>query len=122
MEIGIDIVDIERFKAAVEKNKKFKARIFSEKEIKYCRSKKNGIENMAGRFAAKEAVYKAVNKVVGAIALKDIEILSGSGAPVLSPVCLLGQKLGKKGLECRLSISHNRSHAVASALLYMEGR
>lgn len=65
LEIGIDIVSVDRFKNLVEENKKMKERIFSEKELKYCDTKKNSIEHTAGRFAAKEAVYKTVNKVMG---------------------------------------------------------
>ena len=58
--IGTDIVDISRVKKLLNRNKKFKYRIFSEKEIKYCESKKNKIGSYSKRFAAKEAFAKAI--------------------------------------------------------------
>ena len=58
--IGTDIVDISRFKKLFNKNKKFKNRIFSEKEIKYCESRMNKIASYSKRFAAKEAFSKAL--------------------------------------------------------------
>jgi holo-[acyl-carrier protein] synthase len=122
LEIGIDIVSVDRVKKLVGKNKGFEERILSKRELKYCRRKKNYIEHIAGRFAAKEAVYKAVNKFVGSTALKDIEIISDGKSPEKTPEvsdsCLLGRSLKKKGFGCRVSISHNRSQAVANAALF----
>jgi len=58
--LGTDIIEIKRLKKAFKKNKKFKNRIFTYKEIKSCASKKNGYSCFAKRFAAKEAFLKAL--------------------------------------------------------------
>ncbi|MFN3967013.1 MAG: holo-ACP synthase, partial [Endomicrobiia bacterium] len=60
MNIGIDIVEVKRI-AQLIKNKRFLKRIFSEDEIKYCSSRKNSSQHFAVRFAAKEAVWKALS-------------------------------------------------------------
>ncbi len=63
--IGIDIVNIERFKKKeYAKNKKFYQKIFTNSEIKYCLEFKNSSEHFAGKFAIKEAVRKSVKEKV----------------------------------------------------------
>ena len=57
--IGTDIVEVERIKKAIERTEKFKINVFSTKEIEYCENKKNKYESYAGKFAAKEAYFKA---------------------------------------------------------------
>ena len=58
--IGTDIVDISRIKKIFNRNNKFKKRIFSAEEIKYCETKSNKISSYSKRFAAKEAFVKAL--------------------------------------------------------------
>ncbi|MGL5506687.1 MAG: holo-ACP synthase, partial [Paraclostridium sp.] len=60
LDIGIDIVEIDRIQEAVNKNKRFLEKLFTEKEIKYFESKNFRIETIAGNFAAKEAISKAI--------------------------------------------------------------
>ena len=81
--IGVDIIEIERIKATLKKyGEKFINRIFTENEIKYCESFKNSYRKYATKFAAKEAVAKALGTGIGKIQWKDIEILnSPNGAP-----------------------------------------
>jgi len=63
--IGIDIVNIERFKKkGYTKNKKFYQKIFTKSEIKYCLEFKNSSEHFAGKFAIKEAVRKSLKEKV----------------------------------------------------------
>ena len=63
--IGIDIINIERFKKKeYAKNKKFYEKIFTSSEIKYCLRFKNSSEHFAGKFAIKEAVRKAIKEKI----------------------------------------------------------
>ena len=63
--IGIDIINIERFKKKeYAKNKKFYQKIFSKSEIEYCLEFKNSSEHFAGKFAIKEAVRKSLKEKV----------------------------------------------------------
>jgi len=125
--IGIDTVDIERFeKAARDKGENFLKKIFTEKEMEYAEAKKSPFifVHMAGKFAAKEAVKKALPE--GAeIGLRwfDIEILNdGEGKPY---ACLHGkaETLMKKFNLARVlvSISHTKDFAVSNAVVMKDG-
>ena len=77
---GTDIIEISRVKESIEStNKKFCERVYTEKEREYCESKKmQKYQHYAGRFAAKEAVFKAISTKLNdkyAITWKDIEII-----------------------------------------------
>ena len=63
--IGTDIVDISRIKKLINKNKRFKSRIFSKHEIKYCEARPDKIASYSKRFAAKEAFSKALGTGIG---------------------------------------------------------
>lgn len=58
--IGIDIIEVERVKNQISKSNGFREKIFTEREIEYCESKKNKAQHYAARFAAKEAFFKAI--------------------------------------------------------------
>ncbi len=100
--IGVDIEDINRFKKLkYSQNKKFYEKIFTEKEIEYCLSKKNPHQHFAARFCAKEAFMKALNRKVRDY--KSIEIKSREGRPFIN-------WRNKKYL---LSLSHDKDMAIA---------
>ena len=88
--IGTDIVDISRFKKLINNNKKFKNKIFSKKEIKYCESRTNKIASYSKRFAAKEAFAKALGTGVSkGISFNEISVNNNKdGAPFIE---LLGK-------------------------------
>ena len=88
--IGTDIVDILRVKKIFNINKKFKNKIFSKKEIKYCESRKNKIASYSKRFAAKEAFAKALGTGVSkGISFNEISVNNNKdGAPFIE---LLGK-------------------------------
>jgi holo-[acyl-carrier protein] synthase len=115
MEIGVDIVDISRIRKLYERyGMTFLKRIMTEREITQCLGKPDPVASIAGRFAAKEAVSKALGSgMAGGLSWKAIEILNDSrGKPAASVLC-------PDGRSCRLSvsISHDRNAAVAMALL-----
>jgi len=75
----------------------------------------NRVESLAGRFAAKEAVAKALGSGIGDITWKEVEILrADSGAPILVLHGAAAEMAEKQGLvEWSISISHEKSHALA---------
>ncbi len=114
--IGVDIVSVGRIKAIYEKfGEKFLRKVFTENEIKYCFSHKNPFPHFAARFAAKEAVIKALNKPEG-LRLKDIEIIKsidGSPKIAISGSCFGDRE--KTVINC--SLSHEKNYAVAFVIV-----
>ncbi|MCK5126357.1 MAG: holo-ACP synthase [candidate division Zixibacteria bacterium] len=121
--IGIDLVEVDRIRTSYNRHReKFLNRVFSEDEIGIIESRKAGmIMTMAGKFAGKEAVMKALDPffVSGEIYLKDIEILNlESGRPyVRLPAKTVDKLAGKKIL---ISVSHERIFATAVATIVDE--
>ncbi len=74
MRIGVDLIEIERIRRALERYSGFRERCFTEAERAYCDSRKNPAESYAGRFAGKEAVGKALGSGVW-FTWKEIEIV-----------------------------------------------
>ncbi|MFC2061431.1 holo-ACP synthase [Elusimicrobiota bacterium] len=118
---GIDILEISRLKEKIDKNSGLIDKLFTQEEIDYCRSKKNWIHSMAGRFAAKEAIYKVMSSHMDSLNWKDIEILSGSSIPVISDSCKVARVMKEKGLKCSVSIAHEDKFAVAHSIFWKEG-
>ena len=102
--IGVDIVNIERFKKKeYAKNKKFYQKIFTNSEIKYCLEFKNSSEHFAGKFAIKEAVRKSVKEK---IPFNKILTMHKNSKPRI----VLKMKLN---YEFLVSVSHEANIAVA---------
>ena len=116
---GTDIFEIERVKHSIEKlGTKFLNRVFTEKEIEYCESKKSQkYQHYAVRFAAKEAAFKAISWKISdkyEICWKDFEILNDEqGRPKLN---ILGIDL-KDIEDIDLSMSHCKEYAVANVTI-----
>lgn len=114
--IGTDIIEIDRVKRLMGK-KAFFSRFFTETERKYLSNKKP--ESTAGYFCAKEAVVKALGTGFSGFKWTDVEILKIDSVP---GVALHGMALNianSKGVtNIKLSISHCRTYAVATAIMY----
>ena len=117
--IGTDIIKIERIKNAAEKwGDNFVKKILTEREMSYCYGKSDPHPSLAVRFAAKEALIKAIGGEVP-VNMKDIEILNDTkGRPLLT----VSNKLKsffeeKKIVACHLSLSHEKEFGVASVVL-----
>lgn len=83
--IGLDVVDIDRFRAAVERTPGLVDRLFTTREREVAASRRDPIPSLAARFAAKEAVMKALGVGLGAFDWHDVEVdRAESGAPVLA--------------------------------------
>lgn len=108
---GIDIVNIDRIREAVEKwGERFLSRIFSQDELIYCFQKKSPYESLAVRFAAKEAFLKAINR---RLSLKSIEVRNEpSGRPYFS----IKEKI-PDNLRFHLSLSHDTQYAIAVVIV-----
>lgn len=114
--IGNDIVEIERIEKAILRVG-FIERVFSEKEIDELNKRGAKGENYAGKFAAKEAISKALGTGVRGFNLVDIEILKNS---LGKPEVYLNGSLSDKNIKIELSISHSREYAVATAIAFKE--
>lgn len=121
LKTGIDIIEVSRVQENIEKfGDRFLNRIFTEEEIKYCESKNlQKFQSYAGRFAAKEATFKAISGILDnkyEIKWKDIEILNDeNGRPFIKWNGNM-KNLLKKGTEIDISISHVQETAVASVV------
>ncbi|MCD5414665.1 MAG: holo-ACP synthase [Clostridiales bacterium] len=116
--IGIDIVEVNRIKKAIEKNKRFLDRLFTEREILLFSGKGYRFTTVAGTFAAKEAVLKALGTGLRGIKWKDIEVLNDEiGKPYIELHNNARNLAYRKGIsEILITISHTRYNAVAQAI------
>jgi holo-[acyl-carrier protein] synthase len=111
--IGIDLIEIHRIQESISRwGERFLKRIYTEAELKVYRDK---IESLAARFAAKEAVMKALNVRSNSISWQEIEVLaSPSGKPEINlsgKAANQAHELGLCGFE--ISLSHTKENAVA---------
>lgn len=113
--IGIDCIEISRFNDDFFSKKKMINNIFTDNEKKYCFSKAIPSQHLAARFAAKEAVIKALNQSKkGKLFFKDIEILNNdSSVPFVN---LLNGKKNK--INILLSLSHSDTMAIAFVIIF----
>lgn len=109
--VGIDIIEVERIKKALERNPRFLKRVFTQQEIAYSQDKKNMHQHLAARFAAKEAFFKALGRRIG---WRDVGLCNlASGKPVLD--FHIQETLPFTKAE--VSISHLKDNAAAVVIL-----
>lgn len=109
---GVDITEVRRLKQAVGKwGEDFLNRIFTKEELKNAKTRGSLYQHLAGRFAAKEAVFKAVGDKN--LTWKDVQILNDKEG---KPLCVLLNGKGKS-LNVHISISHVKTYAVANAIV-----
>lgn len=118
--LGADLVDVDRFRTALERTPGMLDRLFSDDERAYAAQAADPAERLAVRFAAKEAVMKALGVGLGAFALRDVEVLRAeSGAPSLAlrgSAADLAAGRGVSGWLLTLSHTSQVAQAVAIAL------
>jgi holo-[acyl-carrier protein] synthase len=118
--IGTDIIECLRIAQMIERHGElFISRVYTPHEIEYCQARKQATQHFAGRWAAKEAVLKALGTGwIRGISWRDVEVRSDQGGR--PKVVLAGGALvhsQRQGIaDVLLSISHCRSHATAYAL------
>ena len=112
--IGTDIVKVSRIKTLIDQKKeKFLHKIFTKEEISYCNSYSDPELHFSGKYAAKEAVKKALlsNKMIESISMKEIEVLNNQDK---SPYIILNNL---NNVKCNISISHDGDYAIAFAII-----
>jgi holo-[acyl-carrier protein] synthase len=109
--IGIDVTEVTRLHKVIEKwGNSFSHRIFTKNELSIAQAKVNKYQHLAGRFAAKEAIFKATGDAK--IGFKDMEIFNDKAG---KPYCRF--RNGKaKNITINVSISHVKTYAVANAI------
>ena len=116
--LGIDLIEIKRVKKVKERwGKRFLERVYTPKELEYCLKKRYPENSLAGRFAAKEAVMKALGTGLSlGVSWKDIEIINdGRGKPEVFLYGKTRKILGKR--KVLISISHTKEDAIAQAII-----
>lgn len=116
--IGTDIIEIDRIERVISQyGQKFLDRTFTSEEQKYCQKHAHSARHYAGRFAAKEAIVKAMGTgIVKGIGWTDIEIINDSAG---KPLCRLSEELNERlgTPDILISISHSKEYATAVALI-----
>ena len=121
--VGTDIIEVSRIEKLIkEKGDKFLNKIYTQDEIKYCESKgPNKYQHYAGRFAAKEAVFKVLNgkRVLGdSLIFKNIEILNkNDGAPYVN--ILDNTMVDCFDINIDISFTHGRSTGLEYTKMYL---
>jgi holo-[acyl-carrier protein] synthase len=118
--LGIDIIEIARVRKSIDTyGENFLNKVYTENEIKYCNSKFNKYQHFAARFAAKEAVYKALTSGwKEGLRWKDIEVQNDtSGMPSIKPSGRLQSFLSENS-QLRVSISHSDNYVTAVAIIF----
>ena len=126
MDVGIDIVEINRISKQLH-NPRFLKRVYTPQEVAYCRSLKNSAQHFAVRFAAKEAVWKAiascaiVRRSSGGQGLthRDIQVRN---RPNGKPEVVFPKRFARLARRLSISLSHGRDYAVAMALYAKRAR
>jgi holo-[acyl-carrier protein] synthase len=116
--VGVDLCEVDRMRRTLARTPGFVGRVFTQAEQDYCRRARDPAERFAARFAAKEAVLKALSAGLGACPFRDIEVVRArSGAPA---VVLHGAAAGlaaERGVAgWRVSLTHTRTTAEAVAI------
>jgi holo-[acyl-carrier protein] synthase len=115
--VGVDLCEVDRMRRVLARTPGFAARVFTEDEQAYCRRRRDPVERFAARFAAKEAVLKAMGAGVGACALREIEVVrEESGAPSLVLHGAAANLAAARGIA-RWHVSLSHTSRVAEALV-----
>ncbi len=113
--VGVDTIEVARIADVLARRPRFAERCFTDTEREYCESKPYPPQHFAGRFAAKEAVGKALG--IGMRRWREVEVVRGRGAPSVLMFGRMLQRAETMGVRTiHLSISHSQTDAVAIAV------
>lgn len=113
--VGVDLIEIERIEAAMTRRPRFADRVYTPGEKEFCESKIRPWKHWATRFAAKEAVMKALGVGPGQAGWREIEI-AGSARPTVILSGNAAERARELGItRIEISLSHSREHAIAIA-------
>jgi holo-[acyl-carrier protein] synthase len=110
--VGIDLLEIERLERALERHPRLAERVFTEAERDYAAARARPGRHLAARFAAKEAVVKALG-LEGGFGLREIEVVAGE-----PPTVRLSGRAAEiaDGEQLDVSLTHSRDYAAAVAI------
>lgn len=113
--LGADVVEVERLRSVLARRPALRSRIFSPGEQAYAEQHADPIPSLAARFAAKEAVMKALSSGIGELRFRDIEVQrAGSGAPEIVLHESARRRQDEAGvMRWHVSLSHTDSTAIA---------
>ncbi|CAN5676028.1 holo-ACP synthase [soil metagenome] len=118
-EIGVDVVDVERMQFALDRTPRIRQRLFTEAEIAYCEKFRFAERHYAGRWAAKEAVTKALG--CGLIQWNGVEVIRqprrAPSVRIFGKIEKFADYVGVKQEEISISITHSELSAVAVAVI-----
>jgi holo-[acyl-carrier protein] synthase len=116
--LGTDLVEVGRFRLAMERTARLADRLFSTDEREYASGQHDPAKSLAARFAAKEAVMKALGVGLGAFKLRDVEVVRRrGGAPVVALHGKAAVLADERGVTAwHLSLTHTDSMAMAVAI------
>ena len=120
--VGVDVVDVERMQFALERTPKIRRRLFTEADISYCEKYRFAERHYAGRWAAKEAVTKALG--CGLIQWNGVEVMRQRGRPptvrIFGKIKEFADAVGVREEDLYLSITHSELSAVAVCVVRRE--
>ena len=115
--VGVDIEEVQRFRSLL-RNTRFLKRVFTDQEVAYCSARKNKAQHLAVRFAAKEAVWKAISELLrkrrSSVRHREIGVRNDAFG---RPGVVLPKRLASLAARISLSLSHTKSYAVAVAVV-----
>jgi holo-[acyl-carrier protein] synthase len=121
--IGVDVVDVERMKFALERTPRIRQRLFTQDEIAYCEKFRFAERHYAGRWAAKEAVTKALG--CGLIQWNGVEVIrrprQAPSVRIFGKIKRFAEAVGVREEDLSISITHSELSAVAVAVVRRDG-
>jgi holo-[acyl-carrier protein] synthase len=113
--VGIDLLEIDRLEAALERRPQLAYRLFTAGEREYAAGKVRPGQHLAARFCAKEAVAKALG--LNGWAFCDVEVVATGGAPEVRLAGAAAARADELGTHVAISLTHTDSTAAATAVL-----
>jgi holo-[acyl-carrier protein] synthase len=120
--LGLDICSVERIQRVLKgpRGEKFLERVYTEAERALCGARADAASAYAARFAAKEALVKALGAPPG-IRWRDMEVVRESGAPRFALSGVARQVMEERGVEAFLALTHDAGVAAATVVLQKKG-
>jgi holo-[acyl-carrier protein] synthase len=112
--VGIDLLEIERLERALARRPRLAARLFTDGERAYAAARARPGQHLAARFCAKEAVAKALS--LEALNWQEIEIVGDGGPPAVKLHGAARAKAQELGVQVSVSLTHSRRDAAAAAI------
>jgi holo-[acyl-carrier protein] synthase len=113
--VGVDVVDIERFRGVLARQPGLRARLFTDAELAYVKPRLDPVPSLAARFAAREAVMKALGLGLGAFGFHEVSVrVADGGAPSLIVTGRAAELAAERSVSAfHLSLSHDGPVAIA---------